>query len=208
MTQSRNNESKTQSWSKINTLELEEMIRFQLKALWDTAGNGEWATNHKRKMSELVPPVMIWGPPGVGKSSVIRDVALDLGIGYIDVRLAQREPIDIRGLPVPKEDGVHWYISAEWPRDKQSKGIIIFDELTAADRTLQVAAYEFILDRRLGDLYTVPDGWYIVGAGNRASDRAVATGAINSPAPRKRNVISDAAISSLSILMMIGKKRM
>ena len=80
-------------------------------------------------------------------------------MGFIDVRLAQREPVDIRGLPVPKENGVEWIVAAEWPRDPQSKGIILFDELTAADRSLQVAAYEFILDRRLGHLYRVPDGW-------------------------------------------------
>ncbi len=166
---------KTQDWNRITTLELEELVLFQLKALWDNGKQSNWIKDHKRKVSELVPPIMIWGPPGVGKSSVIRDVAHDLNIGFIDVRLAQREPIDIRGLPVPTDDGVHWHISAEWPRDPDSKGIIIFDELTAADRTLQVAAYEFILDRRLGDLYTVPEGWYIVGAGNRASDRAVAT---------------------------------
>lgn len=170
-----NDTIKTQNWNKITTLELEELVRFQLGAMWDKEVQEQWNRDHKRKMSDLVPPVMIWGPPGVGKSSVIRDIAHELGIGYIDVRLAQREPIDIRGLPVPKEDGVHWHISAEWPRDPQSKGIIIFDELTSADRTLQVAAYEFILDRKLGDLYTVPDGWYIVGAGNRVSDRAVAT---------------------------------
>lgn len=162
-------------WNRINTEELEELVRFQLLSLWQNGSSEAWEKEHNRKISESVPPVMIWGPPGIGKSSVIRDIAQDLGIGFIDVRLAQREPIDIRGLPVPKEDGVHWYISAEWPRDKESRGIIIFDELTAADRTLQVAAYEFILDRRLGDLYTVPDGWYIVGAGNRVSDRAVAT---------------------------------
>ncbi len=166
---------KNQNWNKIAIDELEALIKFQLNALWNTTDQQDWEKNHKRKISELIPPVMIWGPPGVGKSSVIRDIAKDMGVGYIDVRLAQREPIDIRGLPVPKEDGVHWQVSAEWPRDKNSKGIIIFDELTAADRTLQVAAYEFILDRKLGDLYTVPDGWYIVGAGNRASDRAVAT---------------------------------
>ena len=165
----------SQNWNSINTEELEKLIRIQLKALWNVSDKDHWIRNHKQKISDLIPPIMIWGPPGVGKSSVIRSIARDLGIGYIDVRLAQREPIDIRGLPVPSEDGVHWQISAEWPRDKDSKGIIIFDELTAADRTLQVAAYEFILDRRLGDLYTVPDGWYIVGAGNRASDRAVAT---------------------------------
>jgi len=164
-----------QSWNRITPYELEELVRFQLKALWDAQSHDAWLQSHKRKISELIPPVMIWGPPGVGKSSVIRDIAHDLGIGYIDVRLAQREPIDIRGLPVPSDNGVHWQISAEWPRDKDGRGIIIFDELTAADRTLQVAAYEFILDRKLGDLYTVPEGWYIVGAGNRASDRAVAT---------------------------------
>ncbi|BBI63392.1 hypothetical protein HSBAA_46980 [Vreelandella sulfidaeris] len=44
---------------------------------------------------------------------------------------------------------------------------------SAADRSLQVAAYELLLDRRLGDLYTLPDGWLVMGAGNRAEDRAV-----------------------------------
>lgn len=186
----------SQNWNKITTIELRELIYFQLKALWDNGSHNSWEENHKRKVSELVPPVMIWGPPGVGKSSVIRDVAKDLDIGYIDVRLAQREPIDIRGLPVPTEDGVHWHISAEWPRDPDSKGIIIFDELTAADRTLQVAAYEFILDRRLGDLYTVPEGWYIVGAGNRASDRAVATTMSSALANRFMHVELEAEVDA------------
>ena len=81
----------------------------------------------------------------------------------------------MRGLPVPdeKENSVKWLVSGEWPRDPNSRGIIMFDELTAADKTLQVAAYEFILDRRLGALYNVPDGWYIMAAGNRIEDRAV-----------------------------------
>ena len=117
---------------------------------------------------------MIWGAPGVGKSTAIRELAKKLGIGFIDVRLAQREPVDMRGLPVPDGEQVRWLVSSEWPRDPESKGIIIFDELTAADKTLQVAAYEFILDRRLGDLYKVPKNWYIVAAGNRTEDRAVA----------------------------------
>lgn len=159
----------------ISVEDLEELIRFQLEALWDEDLKASWQKAHRRAVAEQVPPVMIWGPPGVGKSSVMRDIADDLGVGFIDVRLAQREPIDIRGLPVPGKDGVKWQVSSEWPRDPKGRGIILFDELTAADRTLQVAAYEFILDRRLGDLYRVPDGWYIAAAGNRTSDRAVAT---------------------------------
>ena len=126
------------------------------------------------RQAKLLPPMMVWGAPGVGKSSILRQAAEELGIGFIDVRLAQREPVDIRGLPVPGEDGVKWLVSSDWPRDPDSRGIILFDEITAADRSLQVAAYEFILDRRLGELYRVPDGWYICAAGNRTEDRAVA----------------------------------
>ena len=136
------------------------ILRHHLQMLWSDPAR---ATG--------VPPLMIWGPPGVGKSALIRQVADEERIGFLDVRLAQREPVDIRGLPVPREDGVHWLTSAEWPRI--GRGIILFDELTAADRSLQVAAYEFILDRRLGDLYQVPDGWYVCAAGNRSDDRAV-----------------------------------
>ena len=143
---------------------LELLLRQFLDALW--SGNTP---------PDKLPPLMLWGAPGVGKSSIIRALAQEYEVGFIDVRLAQREPIDIRGLPVPGTNGVEWQVSAEWPRDPESKGIILFDELTAADRSLQVAAYEFILDRRLGDLYKVPDGWYICAAGNRITDRAVAT---------------------------------
>jgi len=125
-------------------------------------------------LAHQLPPLMLWGPPGVGKSSVIRELCERDNIGFIDIRLAQREPIDLRGLPVPREDHVDWLLAGEWPRDPESRGVILFDELTAADRTLQVAAYELILDRRLGDLYRLPPGWLVIGAGNRATDGAVA----------------------------------
>lgn len=149
--------------NRITTEELERLVRHQLKQISDHP-----------EQSKMLPPLMIWGAPGIGKSSIIRNIAKELGIGFIDVRLAQREPVDIRGLPVPDQDSVKWLVSADWPRDPESRGIILFDELTAADRSLQVAAYEFILDRRLGGLYQVPDGWYICAAGNRVEDSAVA----------------------------------
>ena len=149
--------------NKVSAAQLERLLRAQLEVMRATPS-----------LAKALPPLMVWGPPGVGKSSIMRTVADSLGIGFIDVRLAQREPVDIRGLPVPTDNGVVWQVSAEWPRDPTSRGIILFDEITAADRSLQVAAYEFILDRRLGNLYSVPDGWYICAAGNRAEDRAVA----------------------------------
>jgi DNA polymerase III delta prime subunit len=141
-----------------------EVTRHHLKQLW---ANPEQA--------KTIPPLMLWGPPGVGKSTVVADLCAEEGIEFKDVRLAQREPIDIRGLPVPQDGVVHWLLPAEWPTEPNSRGIILFDELTSADRTMQVAAYEFILDRKLGDIYRVPPGWYVMAAGNRTSDRAVAT---------------------------------
>ncbi|MBQ7403972.1 MAG: AAA family ATPase [Lentisphaeria bacterium] len=161
------------SYSKtISIKELKELLLDNLNALWEN--DPALHTKHATSAS-LIPPIMVWGAPGLGKSTAVRELTQELGIGFIDVRLAQREPVDMRGLPVPdeKENSVKWLVSGEWPRDPNSRGIIMFDELTAADKTLQVAAYEFILDRRLGALYNVPDGWYIMAAGNRIEDRAV-----------------------------------
>lgn len=125
------------------------------------------------ELVKTLAPLMLWGAPGVGKSTIVREICQQHGIQFIDIRLAQREPVDLRGLPVPKGDHVDWLLAGEWPRDPNSRGIILFDELSAADRTLQAAAYEIILDRRLGDLYSLPDGWLVMGAGNGMDDRAV-----------------------------------
>ncbi|RUO62206.1 ATP-binding protein [Pseudidiomarina insulisalsae] len=143
--------------------DVQTIIRAQLELLWE-----------QPELAQTIPPLMLWGAPGVGKSTVIRELCQKLGIEFIDIRLAQREPVDLRGLPVPKENHVEWLLASEWPRDPDSRGIILFDELSAADRTLQAAAYEIILDRRLGDLYTLPKGWLVMGAGNRIGDRAIA----------------------------------
>jgi len=143
--------------------DVKALIKAQLELLW-----------RQPELSLQAAPLMLWGAPGVGKSTVVRELCRELDIQFIDIRLAQREPVDLRGLPVPKDDHVDWLLAGEWPRDSKSRGIILFDELSAADRTLQAAAYEIILDRRLGDLYRLPDGWLVMGAGNRLGDRAVA----------------------------------
>jgi hypothetical protein len=150
--------------NRISATQLEKVLRMQVKTL----------AEHP-ELAHVLPPLMVWGAPGLGKSSIIKGIADEMGIQFIDVRLAQREPVDVRGLPVPDRANkkVDWLVSGEWPRE--GRGILLFDELTAADRSLQVAAYELILDRRLGELYKVPDGWYICGAGNRVDDSAVAT---------------------------------
>lgn len=134
---------------------------------------------NNKDMASIIPPLLIHSSPGIGKSSIVRQVAKNLGIGLVDVRLAEMESVDIRGLPSVDKDAdgngvMKWNAPDCWPRDPNSKGIIFLDELTSCDKSCQVAAYELILDRKIGDFYKVPDGWYIVSAGNLTTDRAVA----------------------------------
>lgn len=128
------------------------------------------------ELAKDIPPILIHSSPGIGKSSIVKEVCQKLGIECRDVRLSEIEAVDIRGLPsVDKDKGMmKWNAPDFWPRDPESKGIIFLDELNAASKDIQVAAYELILDRKIGDFYKVPDGWYIVSAGNLATDRAVA----------------------------------
>lgn len=113
--------------------------------------------------------IMIWGPPGVGKSSVVARVAKEAGLGFVDVRLSQLAPTDLRGLPVPDNGISRWFPPEFLPRD--GSGILFLDELNMAPPTMQGVAQQLILDRRVGS-YELPDGWFVWAAGNRKEDRA------------------------------------
>lgn len=119
-------------------------------------------------------PVMLWGPPGVGKSQIIARIAAIHGVPLIDIRLSQMEPTDLRGIPFRKDDKVEWAIPAMLPDAERHgpTGILFLDEITSAPPTVSTAAYQLILDRRLGDYY-IPQGWAIFAAGNRQGDRGV-----------------------------------
>ncbi|MBW4603794.1 MAG: MoxR family ATPase [Calothrix sp. FI2-JRJ7] len=120
---------------------------------------------------------MIWGPPGIGKSSIVGQLTREHEIDFVDVRLSQLAPTDLRGLPVA-EDGISkWFPPEFLPRD--GKGIFFLDELNMAPPAMQGVAQQLILDRRVGS-YTVPEGWFIWAAGNRKEDRAAV---FDMPAP-------------------------
>lgn len=119
-------------------------------------------------------PVMVWGPPGVGKSEMIAEIAARHGVSVIDIRLSQMEPSDLRGIPFRVGDFVEWAVPAILPDTQRhgETGILFLDEITSAPPSVSAAAYQLILDRRLGEYY-VPDGWAIFAAGNRQGDRGV-----------------------------------
>ena len=92
----------------------------------------------------------------------------------IDIRLSQMEPSDLRGIPFRVGELVEWAIPAILPNVERhgGAGILFLDEITSAPPSVSAAAYQLILDRRLGE-YQVPDGWAIFAAGNRQGDRGV-----------------------------------
>jgi hypothetical protein len=119
-------------------------------------------------------PVMLWGPPGVGKSQMVVQVAARNAVPVIDIRLSQMEPSDLRGIPFRSGEHVEWAVPAMLPdADRHGpEGMLFLDEITSTPPSVSAAAYQLILDRRLGE-YQVPDGWAIFAAGNRQGDRGV-----------------------------------
>jgi AAA domain (dynein-related subfamily) len=117
---------------------------------------------------------MLWGPRGVGKSSVVRQVAAHFGVPLVDLRLTTIEPVDIRGAIYADDvqGKTVWFPPEFLPGPEQPAGILFLDELTAADQRLQISAYSLILDRRVGH-YALPDGWQVIAAGNASFHGAV-----------------------------------
>ena len=104
-------------------------------------------------------PVHIWGAPGVGKSDIVRDLAVARNVNFIDLRAVLLDPVDLRGLPCIDGDTTKWLVPNFLPRE--GKGILFLDELTSAPQMVQAACYQLVLDRRLGD-YVLPDNWDIL----------------------------------------------
>lgn len=125
---------------------------------------------------EQKQPVFLHGSPGVGKSDVVRQVAKNLGLELIDLRLSQLDPVDLRGIPSVGQANKTSPFVTKWNQPSmfptEGKGILFLDEFNSAAQATQAAAYQLVLDRKLGD-YEVPPGWAIVAAGNRATDRAI-----------------------------------
>ena len=129
-------------------------------------------------------PVYLHSSPGIGKSSIVLQTAKELGIGFIDVRLAQMEQSDVAGIPfvatsaeVMKISVPEWFPSKEKIEkgEKPQYGILFFDELSNAPLGVQHAAYGIILDRMVHGV-ELGDGWQIVAAGNLKTDKTGAKG--------------------------------
>ena len=121
-------------------------------------------------------PVFLWGPPGIGKSDIIEQIGKEQDRPVIDIRLILMDPTDIKGIPYynPTSGKMEWAHPSELPEDDGifSNALLFFDEMNSAPPSVQGAAYQIILNRRIGE-YHLPDGVDIVAAGNRQNDKGI-----------------------------------
>jgi len=123
-------------------------------------------------------PLFLWGPPGIGKSEVVHQIAESIDAHVIDVRLSLWEPTDIKGIPYfdANESKMVWAPPQELPDAQmasQHKYVVLFmDEMNSAAPAVQAAAYQLVLNRRVGQ-YRLPDNVLMIAAGNRETDKGV-----------------------------------
>lgn len=140
-----------------------------------------YAAAHQNGMLPTIPSVALWGPMGIGKSTAVKAVAEKLSeeigqrVTVTDIRLLNFSPVDLRGIPsadAGKEFTV-WLKPKIFDLPEKEVSILFLDEISAAPQSLQAAAYQIALDKRIGE-FQLPENCIVICAGNRTTDRSVA----------------------------------
>jgi hypothetical protein len=136
-------------------------------------------------------PLFLWGPPGIGKSELVEGITKDLGGVMYDLRLAQMDPTDIRGIPFYNKDNglMDWAPPIDLPSEEDAAMhpivVLFMDEMNSAAPSVQAASYQLVLNRGIGK-YKLPDNVVMIAAGNREGDKGVS---YKMPAPLQNRFV-------------------
>ena len=184
----------------------------------DYALNCEQLSGALKQVVAAGDVAMVWGPPGIGKSAVGRQVAEDLGREYIDVRANLLDPVEVHGMPYRDEESgaMRWAPPAYFPlAGDDGRYLVCLDELSSAPPATQAALYQVLLDRQVGE-HKLADGVALMACGNEEGQGAVAHRMGTATANRLRHlygradaeawqtwaVANDVAVEVLFFLMM------
>ncbi|MBQ4626429.1 MAG: AAA family ATPase [Clostridia bacterium] len=168
---------------KTDVVAIENIPSMNVEEAVNTISDAYSSIIEKSMAVNAIFPFMLWGPPGVGKSQLVRQVAkvIENGTGkrviITDVRLLLFNPIDLRGIPTANEDKTLavWLKPKIFQMDKSDDviNILFLDELSACSASVQAAAYQITLDRVIGE-HKLADNCIVITAGNRVTDKSVA----------------------------------
>lgn len=151
-----------QTFTKLNLVNISEAYEMMLQTF-----QAQLALPPKKHMN-----ICILGSPGLGKSSIVKQVADYLGMRLIDLRLSAMEESAVLGVPYVVNGIMDFSTPEWWPDLLDTRPIILFlDELPSASPMVQTAAYRLILDRTIQNGKKLPDNCFIVAAGNLKSDK-------------------------------------
>lgn len=129
-----------------------------------------------------IPAPFLWGPPGVGKSASVYQLAEEIEkqsgkrVVVTEVRLLLYSPVDLRGVPVAdsKKEFTNWLKPRIFDLDSGDDcvNILFLDELSAAPQSVQAAAYQICLDRKIGE-FELAQNTIVIAAGNRTCDSSI-----------------------------------
>lgn len=136
---------------------------------------------YKANMLQEIPSAALWGTMGVGKSTAVRTIAdrlserIGRAVRVTDIRLLNFSPVDLRGIPAAdaQREFTVWLKPKIFDLEADGVHILFLDEISAAPQSLQAAAYQIALDKRIGEFY-LPKNCIVICAGNRTTDRSVA----------------------------------
>lgn len=134
--------------------------------------------------NEVMSPVMLHSSYGIGKSSIVKQVANELGMEFLDIRVSAQDPSQIQGIAHIVNDYMEFSTPPWWPEDPDVPVMLFLDELTNATNSQQHAAYRLILDREIHNLKKLHNKVFIVAAGNRKEDKTGARGLLPALANR------------------------
>ncbi len=131
-----------------------------------------------KSLRSLKLSFMLWGATGVGKSESVRQIAAELNAELRDIRLCQKQPTDIGGLPAldhEQQQTVFYPPAFLAPRADGKAVVLFFDEISLAPDDTRSAVLGILEERRQGNI-GIPENWIIVAAGNRPEDLGCARG--------------------------------
>ena len=159
----------------MNIKDAKEQIKNAIIAYFTKDEYGEYqiATEDQR-------PVFLMGPPGIGKTAIMQQIASELGVGLVSYSMTHHTRQSALGLPfiTKKNYGGREYSVSEYTMSEiiasvydmmedtgVKEGILFLDEINCVSETLAPAMLQFLQYKIFGR-HRVPDGWIVVTAGN------------------------------------------